>query len=311
MARMASAKPTWASAGVAMRSPTAYTPGSAVRHQLVDLDEAALVDLDRGAVEAEGLGERPAADRRPPRSGRRSTRRRRTAPWCRRRGRGAVAGDGHAGADVDAPLLERPEHDPGDVVVAAGQDLGQRLEDRDLGAEVGHHRGELAADGAAADDHGRRRAAAASESSSSEVTTRVPSTSKPGMVRGTEPEARITWVAGELDVARLAAGDRARCGRRASVPMPSKTVTLRLLSRPDEAVGQLVDDLLLAGLGDGEVERRARRSSTPKSPASRDRRGARRPSRAAPWPGCSRRAGRCRRPCAFSTRAMLSPADAP
>ena len=38
-----------------------------------------------------------------------------------------------------------------------GKDLRQGLEDRDLGAEVAHHRGELAADGAAADDDRRRR----------------------------------------------------------------------------------------------------------------------------------------------------------
>ena len=95
--------------------------------------------------------QRAAADRHDDRVDVDRLRPRRTAPWCRRR-RGLVAVDLDAGADVDAPLLERAHDDVGDVVVAAGQDLGQRLEDRDLGAEVGHDRGELAADGAAADD---------------------------------------------------------------------------------------------------------------------------------------------------------------
>ena len=43
-----------------------------------------------------------------------------------------------------------------------------------------------------------------SDSSSSEVSTIWPSTSKPGMVRGTEPEAMHDGVAVQLDVARLA-----------------------------------------------------------------------------------------------------------
>ena len=63
----------------------------------------------------------------------------------------------YAGAHVDAALLERPQHHSGDVLVATGQDLRQRLEDGHRRAEVGHHRCELATDGAAADDHGTGR----------------------------------------------------------------------------------------------------------------------------------------------------------
>ena len=63
-----------------------------------------------------------------------------------------VAGDLDTGAHVDALPLERAEDDAHDVLVDAREDLGQRLEHRDLAAEVVEHRGELAADGAAADD---------------------------------------------------------------------------------------------------------------------------------------------------------------
>jgi hypothetical protein len=45
---------------------------------------------------------------------------------------GRVAGDLHAGADVDVLLLEAAHHDVGDVLVDPGQDLGQALEDGDL-----------------------------------------------------------------------------------------------------------------------------------------------------------------------------------
>ena len=38
----------------------------------------------------------------------------------------------------------------------------------------------------------------------------MPSMSKPGIVRGTEPDARMMASRGELDVAGLAAGDRDR-----------------------------------------------------------------------------------------------------
>ena len=207
----------------------------------------------------------------------------------------AVAGDGHAGAHVDAPLLERAQDDLGDVLVAAGQDLRQRLEDRDLGAEVAHHRRELAADGAAADDRRRSRAARSIDRNSSEVRTIVPSTSKPGMVRGTEPEARMTCVAVELDVARVAAGDRAPTGRRAGVPVPVEHGDLAALEQAARPSNSWSTTCCLRAW----VTEKSSVGSPASMPKSAGRRwcGARAPSRAAPWPGCSRRAGRCRRPC--------------
>ena len=191
MATMPSAKPTWARAGVAMQSPTAHTPGSPVRQQLVDLDEAALVDLRRRC--RRGRGRRCRAGGRP-------TRR-------RRRRRAVVALDRCTVVppspgvwpvtltpvlDVDAPLLERALDDLGDVVVAAGEDLGQRLEDRDLACRG---RRSIEANSQPMAPPPMTAAAAGSsaiDSTSSEVITIVPSTSKPGMVRGSEPAARIT-----------------------------------------------------------------------------------------------------------------------
>ena len=49
-------------------------------------------------------------------------------------------------------FLKLSHDDVRDVGVEAGKDLGETLEDRDLGAEVGERRCELAADRAAADD---------------------------------------------------------------------------------------------------------------------------------------------------------------
>ncbi len=63
-----------------------------------------------------------------------------------------VAGDPCAGQHRHAAALERAEHDVDHVLVDPGEDLGQRFDDGHVGAEVAHHRGELAADGAAADD---------------------------------------------------------------------------------------------------------------------------------------------------------------
>ena len=186
--------------GVADR-PHAGLAGAA---ELVDLDEAAVVDLHAGAVEAEvvGVGRRPTDTT--------TTSTSRASPPDLHGGAGAASGewpvDLDAGADVDAAALEALLDDLGDVLVEAREDLRQRLEDRDLGAEVGQHRGELAADDAAADDRRRSSAARRSTRNSSDVITILPSTSKPGSVRGTEPGGQDDGVAGELDVARAAAG---------------------------------------------------------------------------------------------------------
>ena len=63
------------------------------------------------------------------------------------------------GADVegDPALLERALEDLGDGLVLGGDQPGQRLDDRDVGAEGAPDAGELAADDAAAEHDHRAR----------------------------------------------------------------------------------------------------------------------------------------------------------
>ena len=158
----------------------------------------ALVDLDEALV-----GDRPPWCRRASRSsvlGRRPTETTTTSASTGSpssnctvvppsRGSWPVTVD--AGADVDAPLLERSLDDLGDVGVEPGEDLGQHLEDRHLGAQVAHHRGELAADDSPADDdralrHLGHRQDLVGGHDQGAVDVEA------GIVRGTEPGARIT-----------------------------------------------------------------------------------------------------------------------
>ena len=119
--------------------------------ELVDHDEAPLVDLDAGAVEPELVGERSAAD------GDDHGVDLEVLPFAEVDGGaarvvGRVPVHHDTRADVDLLLLEAAHDDVGDVGVEAGEDLRQRLEDRHPGAEVGERRRELAADRPAADD---------------------------------------------------------------------------------------------------------------------------------------------------------------
>src|SRR3546814_10863955 len=132
--------------------PHALLAGAAA---LIDLDEAPLVDLDTGAVEAEVVGVGTAPDGHDHDIDL-------EVFAAHLHGGAAVAGrvalDLDARADGHAPLLERLLDDGGDVLVEARKDLRQRLEDGDLGAEVAHHRRELAADDTASDDENGRAA---------------------------------------------------------------------------------------------------------------------------------------------------------
>ena len=153
-----SAKPTWASCRGGDHVPDGEDALLAGAHVLVDLDEAPVVELDARARRRPGrptvAGGRP---RRPPPPPSTSS----PSPKCTvvpaRRRSGVWPVTLTPVRTVDAPLLERAQHHVGDVLVAAGQDLGQRLEDGHLAAQVAHHRGELAADGPAADHDGRGR----------------------------------------------------------------------------------------------------------------------------------------------------------
>ena len=63
-----------------------------------------------------------------------------------------------AGTDGDLALAERALQSLGGRLVLGGDQSGECLDDRDLGAEAGPHARELAADHAAAEHHHRRRA---------------------------------------------------------------------------------------------------------------------------------------------------------
>ena len=127
--------------------------GGARAHPLVDTHETPLVDLDARAVGQEAVGERAPPDRHHDRL------HLELLPVAEEHSRvvalGLVTGDDHAGAHRDPALGEGPHDHAGHVRVAAGEDLRQGLQQRDLHAEIDEQRGELAADGARA-DHGRR-----------------------------------------------------------------------------------------------------------------------------------------------------------
>ena len=100
-----------------------------------------------------------------------------------------------------------------------------------------------------------RFGSSAIDRNSSEVITIVPSTSKPGSVRGTEPGASTTASpvsstspdAPPDTVTRLPAWSR---------PCPSRTVTLRLFSSEPRPGHEAVDDRVLAGQRRAPVDRR-------------------------------------------------------
>ena len=104
-------------------------------------------------------------------------------------------------------LLERAHDRLRDLLVDAGEDLRQRLEDRDLGAGVDEERRELATDRAAADHRDARRDRRRAASTSSDDSTRSPSNAKPSTAsaRGDEPVAistlrpRIIGAVGDAD----------------------------------------------------------------------------------------------------------------
>ena len=154
-ATMASAKPTWASWGVATTSPTAYTPSSAVRWWL------STVMKPRSSTSTL-VPSRPS----PSVSGRRPTD---TTTLSTVTDSPSPSFTVTWPFDCSWPSTVTPvrtvmprflnERTTTSTTSASqpGQQLGQGLEEGDLAAEVAQHGGELAADGAAADDRGRRR----------------------------------------------------------------------------------------------------------------------------------------------------------
>ena len=234
---------------------------------LVDLDEAALVDLDAGAARARA--------RRRTGGGRPTTTTASTSSSLARRRTCTVVPPSPLGVwpvtltpvRMSMPRFLNAAHDDvGDVVVAAGQDLRQRLEDRHLRAEVGEHRGELAADRAAADDDHARRAAWSSIEHLVAGHDRAVDARSRGSVRGTEPAARTTCVAGELASSPSAAVDRdGVVGAERAGAVEDRD--LAAFSSPARPFDEPVDDLLLAGLGRRRSRRSARSASMPNSAA--------------------------------------------
>ena len=134
-----------------MQSPTAHTPSSPVRQASSTTMKPGRRPRPRcrpgpgrgGGLAADGDDDDLGLDRSPPPGGRR----------CRRRGSWPVT---RTPVRTSMPLLEGALHDLGASLSTPGGSWAG-LEDRHLGAEVAHHRGELAADGTAADDDRRAR----------------------------------------------------------------------------------------------------------------------------------------------------------
>ena len=145
--------PLCASIGPRTQSPTAQTPSTAGAAVLIDLDEAALVQLHAGAGSQQVLRIRPAAD---------GHHQAIDADVLLALGIGVgdidrIALDGGlrdlgAQADVQPLLLEGAQRLLGQLLVGEGQELGQRLEHDDLGAEAAPDAAELQTDDAGADD---------------------------------------------------------------------------------------------------------------------------------------------------------------
>ena len=83
--------------------------------------------------------------------------------------------------------------------------------------------------------------------------TSSPSTSKPGMVRGTEPGGQDDVGAGDLGGRAVVAGDPDPVAGEQG-PAAVEDLDAPALHQPGQALEQLVDHLLLAGLADREVE---------------------------------------------------------
>ena len=133
---MPSSSALCASIGPGMTSPIAQMPGDGGAEIMVDLDLAALVELEPGRVEPETLGVRPAADRDQHGIG---------VDRLGGAAGGRLDGDGGAGAvarDARSPSCRSCSAKPcflkilaaslADLAVHAGQDLVEIFDDRDL-----------------------------------------------------------------------------------------------------------------------------------------------------------------------------------
>ena len=151
-------------------------------------------------------------------------------------------------------LLERAGQRLGDVGVDAGDDLVHALEDRDLGTEVGHHRRELTADRPATDHGGagghgghRQDLVGGHHETAVDLETRQLTWHRTGAQQHALTADAGARAVGEVD------GDRPV---RAEASGAVVGLDLAALQQTLDALGELVDDALLAGHRLGEVEAR-------------------------------------------------------
>ena len=171
-----------------------------------------------------------------------------------------------------------------DLAVHAGQDLVEKLDDGDLGAEPPPDRAELEPDHAAADHHHRAPAPWSSSSALVESTIRLMVDLDAGQrgdagAGGDDEILRLVALAGDVD--RVLGGE---------LGMALQPFDLVLLEQEFDAAGQPLDRLQPRCRASRRGRARARRSSPPiwrarpnAPPRTARRRGA------APWTGCSRR----------------------
>ncbi len=199
------------------------------------------------------------------------------------------------------------------VLVAAGEDARERLEDGHLAAQVAQHRGELAADRPAADHRHRRRAARRG----------------PAPRRRSSPAPRRRRTRGWCGApsrrpaprrSRRSRWSSRRCPRPAtlwsgsSVPLPLNTVTSRPFSRPASPLNSLSTTCCLRAWLTEKSTTGAMGWSVPAvTPNSsiRPRCGTPRRSRGTPWPGRSPRCRQVPPTLSSSTMATDRPAAAP
>jgi hypothetical protein len=222
---------------------------------LVDDDEAAVVDLDLRALEPQLVRERATADRHDARV---DLERLVIAEVDGRAARvgGRVAGDLDPGADVDLLLLEALHHHVGDIGVETREDLGETLEDRHLRAQVGEGGRELAPDRSTT-DHGHPLGHVI-EIEHLVARQDGPTTLEVGDQAWHRPGRQHDVAAGDGGRAAVVHrdGDRHAGTERSDAV---EHLDLAAFAHRGDAADEPGDDLLLAGLGDGEVDRRCAR----------------------------------------------------
>ena len=300
-ARIASAKPTWASCGVATRSPTANTPAprsASTRPR----GRTALVDLDPRALGQEPVRERTAADRHQDRLDLEPF------PVLEDDGgvvaAGLVAGDRDTGPHGDPAFGERTDDHVGHVLVAPGQDLGQGLQklsparrDRPASRRTRNR-------WPRADHRHRARQLAqvqqlvgGQDVAAVHVETGKGPRDRTGGEHDVAPGEGVTSppAGGDLDGLACEQPSHAREDR-----------DLALAQQAREPFVELVDDPVLAVLADARTRRRAG-SPGCRTPWPPRRCGTPPPSRGTPSRAHSPGAGRCRRPCPSRRRPPTVP----